>query len=217
VTVRQHKKELIALVADKSIECALRGVISRPEALGIRPIASASDIYAHPERDPACLRKAHAFLRPYALGYRRALVIFDRDGCGRAQEPRKELERQVEHALANAGWHDRAAAVVIDPELENWVWSDSPEVDRVLGWAEGLKDLRQWVSEQGFSISRGKPERPKEAMEAALRHARKPRSSGLFTQLAQCVSLERCQDQAFGKLRTRLRDWFSPHGTPLEK
>jgi hypothetical protein len=25
-------------------------------------------------------------------------------------------------------WEDRAAAIVIDPELENWFWADSPHI-----------------------------------------------------------------------------------------
>jgi hypothetical protein len=34
-------------------------------------------------------------------------------------------------ALFTSGWENRAAAVVLDPELEIWVWSDSPEVEAV--------------------------------------------------------------------------------------
>lgn len=206
MTAKTDARDLIALVADKSIECALIGLLSRPQALGIRPIAC--DVFAHPERDPACLRKAGSFLRPHASTYRYAVVVFDREGCGKEQKARRQLEADVERTLASSGWRDRAAAIVIDPELENWVWSDSPEVDRVLGWAESLKGVRQWVNEQGFSISRGKPDRPKEAMEAALRQVRKPRSSGLFRRLGEHVSLDRCQDQAFRKLRAQLKAWF---------
>lgn len=208
-------KDLIALVADKSMECTLIGLLSRPLALDIRSIVY--DIYVHPERDPACLHKAASFLRPHASAYRHALVVFDREGCGKEQRPRGQLEADVERTLANSGWRDRAAAIVIDPELENWAWSDSPQVDRILGWAESLKGLRQWVSEQGFSISKGKPDRPKEAMEAALRQARKPRSSALFRQLGEHVSLDRCQDRAFGKLRAQLRAWFPVRDLPFER
>jgi hypothetical protein len=214
VSMTAGTKDLIALVADKGIECALLGLLARPQALGTRQIKC--DVFTHPERDPACLRKAVPFLRPHTSAYRCALVVFDREGCGKEREPREQLEEEVETALGNSGWRDRAAAIVIDPELENWVWSESPEVDHVLGWAESLKRLRRWVSEQGFSISSGKPDRPKEAMEAALRHARKPRSSALFRQLAERVSLERCQDQAFEKLRARLRAWFPVEEAPGE-
>jgi nucleotide-binding universal stress UspA family protein len=206
MTVAPPPTELIALVADTNIEFALRGLLSRPPALGIRRVDFR--VFVHPEHDPGCLRKAAPFLRPQAARFRRALVVFDRDGCGKEHQPRTELEAEVERGLAGAGWDDRAAVVVIDPELENWVWSDSPEVDRVLGWAELRMPVRDWTRSQGFTWSQGKPARPKEALQAALRHARKPRSSALFEALAQRVGLERCHDPAFGKLRACLQRWF---------
>ncbi len=109
--------------------------------------------------------------------------------------------------LASSGWDDRAAVIVVDPELENWVWSDSPEVDQAVGWAE-LVPLRQWVREQSFDFQGGKPRRPKEALEAVLRQVQKPRSSELFQRLAQRVGLDRCRDPAFGKLKQCLTSWF---------
>lgn len=205
MTVAPPPRDLVALVADKNVEFALRGLLSRPAALGIRPVAFR--VFVHPERDPGCLRKAAAFLRPQTAFFRHALVVFDREGCGKDEQPRTDLETEVERGLAGAGWDDRAAVVVIDPELENWVWSDSPEVDRVLGWTE-LLPVRDWTRSQGFTWSHGKPARPKEAMQAALRHVRKPRSSALFAALAQRVGLERCHDPAFGKLRACLQRWF---------
>lgn len=54
-----------------------------------------------------------------------------------------------------------------------------------------------------------KPVRPKEAMEDALRSVRLPRSSALYRQLAQQVSLSRCTDESFLKLRKILQTWFS--------
>jgi hypothetical protein len=62
-------------------------------------------------------------------------VLFDYYGCGAEHEMApEEIEDEVEEKLSRSGWEDRARCVVIDPELEVWVWSDSPEVDRCLGW-----------------------------------------------------------------------------------
>ena len=44
------QKDLIILVADKNMEFAVRGILTRLEALGIRDITY--DLYVHPERDP---------------------------------------------------------------------------------------------------------------------------------------------------------------------
>jgi hypothetical protein len=45
-------------------------------------------------------------------------------------------------------------------------------------------------------------------VETVLRTVRQPRSSGLYRKLAEKVSLERCTDPAFDKLRIVLRRWF---------
>lgn len=208
-------RDLILLVADTQIEHAMKGLLSRHESLGIRRVLETCDIRVHPERDPACLRKADSFLKPFASQYRHAIVVFDREGCGMEALSRNELELKVENALHLAGWSDRAVAVVIDPELENWVWSNSSQVDRVLGWSQSLFKLRTWIKDQGFPITGGKPGRPKEAMLAALKQVKKQPSSSLFEQLAQSVSLSRCTDSAFTKLCTTLKKWFPISESPL--
>jgi hypothetical protein len=93
--------------------------------------------------------------------------------------------------------------------LEIWVWSDSPEVPRVLGWPSAPPDLSTWLISKGFIHAAGtKPQRPKEAVEAAIRRARKPRSSALYFELASRVSVRRCTDPAFAKLQMVLKNWF---------
>lgn len=207
-------KDLIALVADKNMEHALRGLLNRPQSLGIRPLKEKRDydIFVHPHRDPGCLAKSPEFLRPWQRTYGRALVMFDREGCGREAQSRLELETDMEQQLARSGWDERAAVVIIDPELENWVWSNSPLVDRALGWTGRSPDLRQWLLDEGFlkSAAEAKPTPPKPAMDRALRIGKKPHSSSLFQQLAETVSLSGCTDDAFLKLRRTLTGWFPP-------
>ncbi|MCZ6816621.1 MAG: hypothetical protein O7F76_07950 [Planctomycetota bacterium] len=207
------KKDLVALVADKNMESALAGLLGRHLAFGTREIRW--EIYVHPERDPGCLRKSHTFLRSQSSNFEHALVMFDREGSGREARQATELEAEVERALSTNGWDDRAAALVLDPELEVWVWSDSPEVDQVLGWAGREPDLRAWLHDNDevwpkTSSNRrtGKPERPKEAMEQALKLVNRPRSSAYYSTLARTISVERCTDRTFLKTRDCLRRWF---------
>lgn len=200
-------RDLVVLAADKNIESAVKGLLSRAESLGAREILT--DIYVHPQRDPGCLRRSPEFLRAFANQYLHALVVFDREGCGVLGRSRAELENQLEGQLSQAGWGDRAAVTVLDPELEIWVWSDSPEVARVLGWQNTNPDLWSWLITEGFVQSPGsKPSRPKEAVEAAIRRSRKRRSSSLYFELAHRVSVRRCTDPAFAKFRTTLKTWF---------
>ena len=206
------EKDLVILVADGQMEFAVRGLLTHNEAIGFRPLSV--DIHVHPNKDPGCLLRGHDFLRPFYKQYRHAIIMLDREGCGREGDSRQELECEIEQRLSSAGWDNRAAVVVLDPELEVWVWSDSPEVDAVLGWACKTPRLAEWLKNEGYSTSgQTKPNRPKEAMERALRLARKGRSSAIFFELAQRVSVNRCIDPAFLKFKNVLRQWFPKAST----
>jgi hypothetical protein len=201
-------KDLALLVADKNMEGSLRGILSRPQALGLREISFR--IFVHPDRDPGCLLRPQEVLGPLATQYNRALVLLDHEGCGQQTVERSKLESEIEERLGKVGWEGRTAAVVIAPELENWVWSDSPHVETVLGWEGRSPALREWLASNGYlTQGKPKPDRPKMAVEKALRIARIPRSSALYFQLGQKVSFERCTDEAFTKLKTTLRQWFA--------
>jgi hypothetical protein len=213
VNASRRKRDVVFLVADRNIEAAVDALLSRPVSLAIRPVEAV--IRTHPDKDPGCYLGAHDFLRAFPDLYAHAIVIFDREGCGKEDESRETLEADVEDRLARNGWAGRARTVVIDPELESWVWSDSPEVDNVLGWSGRSPRLRRWLTEGGFlREDEVKPARPKEAMEAALRLVRKPRSSVMYRELAERVSLRRCTDSAFQKLITTLQTWFPPDDHP---
>lgn len=204
---REPDGDLLVLAADKDMECAFAGILARRQSLGIRQVEVR--ILSHPEKDPGCLQRSHEYVRLFLNQYRYVIVAFDLDGCGRTGSSREDLESEVEANLGRNGWEDRAAAIVIEPELEAWVWSDSPVVDTILGWQGKQPDLRQWlISQSLLDPDDAKPRRPKEAAQAALRLAQKPRSSALYRQLAETVSLERCVDPSFAKLKSTLQRWF---------
>jgi hypothetical protein len=206
-------KDLICLVADKDIEYALRGLFNRPQRLGIRPIVY--DIFPHPQRDPGCCNDAHHFLRPFVHSYKYALVLFDHQGSGRDAILPNTLQEQLEALLGQNGWPENKKVILLQPELETWVWSDSPQVDRCIGWEGRTPDLRSWLKQQKF-VREGqiKPDAPKEALEQALQVVRKPRSSNIYRQIAETVSLNRCTDPSFLLLRQTLTSWFSPENSP---
>ena len=198
--------DLVLLAAVKNIEHGLRGLLSRPEAIGIRAITS--KIYVHPQRDPACARKAHEFLRQFASDYHRALVVFDHQGCGRENREPTQLEEDLRPQLAVNGWDGRAQAIVIVPELEAWVFSTSPDVETCLKWT-GPAPLRTWLQDKGlWPQERAKPPDPKTALEKALATLRRPRSSAIYESLGRTVDLAGCHDGAFNRLTTVLQQWF---------
>ena len=201
-------KELVVLAADKDLQFALEGLLARSEALGIRPIEK--DIFVEPEHDPGCALRGVEFLRPFANQYRHGLLIFDHEGSGREGHARKQLQDDLNRAFAGFWGEHRACAIVIAPELEAWVWSTSPHVAEIAGWGSRHTKLRRWLVQQRW-LGRDeiKPARPKEAFQATLRQARHPRSASLYRQLAERVSLQDCEDEAFREFRDVLRTWFS--------
>src|SRR5262245_51042586 len=115
-----ERRDLILLVADGNILQAVNGLFSRPEALGIRAVEKV--VFPHPFRDAGCRTGGAEYLKPFRDQYRHALVLFDREGSGREDTPREVLERDLEARLS-PDWGEQARVVVLDPELEAWLWS----------------------------------------------------------------------------------------------
>jgi hypothetical protein len=201
---------LIILVADKDIQFLMQGLLRRHQSFGIKNLsASIENIFVHPQRDPGCYNQCSEFLRPFSKDYENALVIFDHDGSGQENKSREEIENELEQKLS-FGWGSRAKVIVLEPEIEAWVWSDSPHIEEILGWRERTPNLRNWLKTKGFIKNEEiKPTRPKEAVEEAMREVRKPRSSAIYQQIAERVSFRNCTDESFLKLKITLQEWFS--------
>lgn len=200
--------DLIVLLPGKDERETLDALMStRRESLGIRPIQYR--LVVHPRRDPGCLNEAPEVLSSFVGRADHALVLFDHEGSGREDRDPDALAEELTHRLNLAGWQGRAAVVVLQPELESWVWSPSPAVDEAVGWARREPGLRTWLSQRGLlPADEVKPARPKEALEAALREVRIPRSSAIYRRIAETVGLRRCQDPSFRRFRQILADWF---------
>ena len=204
----EPQNDLVVLVADKNMMFALRGILNRHKPLKIRAITST--IIPNNRHDPGCRNNPQDILRSYFRTHRHALVVLDHQGCGGEHLIREKIETDIETLLSKNGWGDRAAAVVISPELEAWVWSDSPAVDEKLGWKDRSPKLRDWLRKNTdyWATGDAKPSRPKEAVEYALREVIKPRSSSIYMELAKSVSWKNCSDPAFAKLVQTLQKWF---------
>jgi hypothetical protein len=104
---------------------------------------------------------------------------------------------------------ERGRALVVDPEIEVWLWSESPNVARVLGRDERQPPLRAWLAEQGvWPPEAAKPSDPKRAIEMVLHDTGTGRSSSLYGEIAARASIRHCQDGAFAALLRTLREWF---------
>ena len=98
-------RDLVALVADRQMEAAVRGVLTRPRALGTRDFDF--DVLVHPRKDPGCCKEGVDYLRSFAATYRYALLLFDHEGSGQEGTAAVQLENETEERLRLAGWGDR--------------------------------------------------------------------------------------------------------------
>lgn len=202
------RDDLVILAADKGIHKTIDALLRRYKEFNVRKVNY--QILSQHAMDSKTFHRAHDFLRPFCNRFRYAMVFFDRKDCGKGRLPREAIEREVEERLFQNGWQERSAAFALDPELEIWVWNDSLEVDRALGWEGKTPPLRQWLTDRKLiSAPNEKPSDPKRAYEEAIRASGKNPSSSIFQQIASSVSLSRCADPAFLKLKETLHTWFA--------
>jgi len=194
-------KDLIILVADKNAHYCLRGALLRHQSIGIRPVEF--EFRVHPERDGGARKNGAALLAIERTRFANAILMFDFEGSGASHADAVSLEEDLDRELAKA-WGGAAKAIVIDPEVDLWVWGSDNSLAGCLDWT-GSMPIRQWIESQGFKLdSNSKPVRPKEAIESVLRKQRMPRSSSLYEAIASQISISRCVDPA----AIRLREWL---------
>jgi len=201
-------KDLVVSVADSYQEKVIEALLPRiPVSSGTNPFTF--QIIRNPNNDSGSYNDSHELLRPYINEYRFAIVVFDFEGTGVEKEKtRLQTETDVENLLSINGWADRNSAIVIDPELENWMWIDNPNVQGAIGW-EKNESLYDWAKAKGLILqNEQKPKRPKEALEEALRISETSKSSSIYKKIAGTVSYNKCIDPALIKLIEKLKLWF---------
>lgn len=208
-------RDLLVYVADGQMAAAVGGLLEREGAhhvIGCAPFTfdSRTDIkVAKGQNDPGMHSRGDELIRPFAGEYRHAVVIMDEEWDG--SPGAAAIEAQLRAHLLAAGWpEDRGLALVVSPEADVWLWSDSPHTATALGWAS-WDTLRPALEGQGYlKAGQQKPARPKEAAEWALRNGghRVPRSAALYRQVSSRVSVKRCEDRSLSKLLAALRAWF---------
>jgi hypothetical protein len=202
-------KDVLFLVADKNMEHTVKGLLELTDAH--RRIGCASFtwevVVAVGQSDPGLFTRASEILRPFRDRFRHAIVMLDAQWEG-APDP-VDIRQRIDEHLNSAGWPtSRGLGIVIVPELEAWLWTDSDHTAKALGW-RSRDDLAAALTRNGYlTPSEEKPSRPKEAVLWALRQVRKPRSSTVYAAFSARASLERCADPALRELVDTVRRWF---------
>lgn len=208
-------RELVVLVADGTMEAVLRAFFERPFHHSLEcapfPFNPARDIVYDPlNTDGGVHRRCHDILRRYLTTHRRALVVLDQQFGG--EHPAEQVRLDIETRLYANGWRGRAAAVVIDPELEVLLWQDNPNVERAL--RHRGPSLRQLLAQDGrWPHGAAKPHAPKDLIKALIRANRAGPAMVVYSQIASVVTTGGCVDPAFHRIRDTLRAWFPADGT----
>ena len=198
-------KPLVVLVADSNMKALVEGLLQHPEALGLRISGEGVEILVHPSRDPGVYKRASEMLRPYLRSCQYALVMLDREGSGvNRRTSTQQIQEKVRKSLERNGWKDRCEVIVVDPELDVWVWNGSSAVAPLL----------RINPEEWHGKCQQKPEDPKESLEALLKARWIRRSSSLYKNMVIAIAEQdprtfwECADPAFQRLRETLRKWF---------
>jgi hypothetical protein len=201
------------VVADKDMEQMFRGFLGRKNAhlsLGCGEFdVGTSDLVAAPHHDPGLYTRASDYARPPRSSHRNLVIALDAEWEG--SPGARKIEQQIRASCVDVGWSPgNVCVVVLDPEIETWIWQDNQHVEQALAH-RGPPSLRQDLEASGdWPTGAAKPRRPKEVLEAVLRKNRIPRSSALYRRIAERVSIKHCVDPGLATLVEALRRWFPP-------
>ena len=65
--------------------------------------------------------------------YSRLILVWDHHGSGWHDTKPEQAVTRIEQRLDGVTWTDRSAAVVVVPELEEWIWHCPASVARCVG------------------------------------------------------------------------------------
>lgn len=208
-------RDCMFYVADLSMAEAFKGFLLREKfhlslGCGAFEFDPLQDIArAKGKNDGGLWRHAGILLRGYLHTHHRLVVCLDRDFGGSPGQV--QIRMDITEQLLVAGWQQKNFIVlVIDPELEQWIWQDSVHIEQALkhksppSLREALAASNQWP------LGQDKPNNPKETLESLVdKNLRGDRSSSLYAKITSKVSPAHCSDPEFHALRRQLQVWFS--------
>lgn len=202
-------RDCIFLLADRNMEAAFDGFFSREGyhySLGCDPF-DWDILVAAGDNDPGLYTRGHELLRPFQATHHRAIVVLDAawEGAPDAVQIKQDMTERIQ----STGWEpDTFQVIVIDPELENWIWQRNEHVAQGLGFANRQGLLEDEAVQAKWPTGQDKPAEPKELLEDVLRKKRIPRSSAIYKNITSRVSISGCTDDAFLEMHVALLDWF---------
>ena len=205
-------RDLVILVADGTMKTVFDAFFERSRwelslQCGAFDIWPQEDIFHDPlHTDGGVHKRAQELLRPYLNTHNRAVVVLDQQFGG--ERPAVEVRKEVLQNLHANGWNeDRCSVIVIDPELEVWLWQDNANVAQAIKFTGA--SLRAHLQANGkWPAGALKPVDPKATIQEFIKPQKALKTKVVYSRIARRVSVVGCTDPAFQLFADTLRQWF---------
>lgn len=206
-------KDLFVMTADADAMAVMNSVLKRPESLGIRPITF--EVIRHTMRDSGVIKDGPEISRMYKGKFAKTLMMWDYHGSGlEARLSPTDSIARMQGRLDSVTWEGNSGAVVLVPELEEWLWRNTASLCSYLGVEQDK--INSWLSEFPHPGKRRLPPAaliesyPKELFEyiciGKIKRTISPRD---FEEIARVASLRAWQEsESFARVVGLLRGWF---------
>ncbi|HVO97122.1 MAG TPA: hypothetical protein VMT15_03605 [Bryobacteraceae bacterium] len=205
-------KDLFVFTADADAEGLIRSVLQRPVHLGIRPITF--DVERYTGRDSGMVTNGPeiARMKVQKTDYSRLILIWDHHGSGwHAHRPEVAVER-IQLRLNGVTWEKRSAAVVLVPELEEWLWCCRTSLARhfSLTAIEFERAIAEVAGRRGVSVDKFSSKMPKEFFGELFYGQRRAQPLPEdFARLGAMANLDSWSaSSTFHRFRSILQGWF---------
>jgi len=209
------KRPLVILVADGTMRAVFQAFFKRSRFFDTLECAQfdfdpKSEVFNDPlHTDGGVHKRCDELLRGYQRTHERALVVIDQQFGG--ERPANEIREEMLDRLRRSGWdNERVQVVVIDPELEVWLWQDNANVEQALR-SDGT--LRQALIRSGeWPEHTDKPLQPKETIQRLIKANRAGAPMAVYATIAGKVAVSRCTDASFAIFKATVQNWFPTVG-----
>lgn len=215
-------RDIIFHLADAHMEAGFRAFFARDNwhhVLG----CSRFEIDPESERDinrrggytdGGIWKHAHSNILPFKDDYRYAVIVLDADF-----EPHpgvETLRADITKNMLGAGWAEGSfCVVVIDKELEAWLWAPNVNVAKAFGHND-FEQMREALAQRNlWDAGAPKPNDLKAARNLAARLGGKRTGGPIFRGVFEGISkraCDLCQENGFITMRTALQTWFPTEG-----
>jgi hypothetical protein len=210
--------DVIFHLADGHMEKGLKAFFARDNwefVLGCRrfeidPLSETDFFRVGGDTDGGIWKHAGNNLRPFRDKYEHAVVILDADFV---PHPGADvLHQDISAAMVQSGWSpERFVVVVIQPELEAWLWAPNLNVAQAFGHGDFGRLRAALEREHLWNPGEAKPHDLKAARDRAAKLGGKrtggPIFKGVFSAISRAACV-RCEERGFIALRTALQGWF---------